>query len=238
MAIRVVCFDFQDTLARFARSHYALYVDAAGEHGVELTVDSFSGALDDAYAPWTTPDGIDHSQASASEESFTELRTAVHRLRFEAAGVAAGATLDAIIERLIDLEAHEQHYRLHDDAVPALERLAGAGIASIVVSNHIWRLPDVVRALGISSRFEGVLTSARVGYRKPHPRLFAAAVRLGGVEPGEMLFVGDNLAHDVTGPRAFGMRAVLLDRDGASAGKHGNGGRDGAIRSLLEVPLS
>ncbi len=45
MAIRVVCFDFQDTLAQYARSHYALYVDAATEHGVELAVDSFSGAL-------------------------------------------------------------------------------------------------------------------------------------------------------------------------------------------------
>ena len=238
MAIRVVCFDFQDTLARFVRSHYALYVDAAAEHGVELTVDSFSGALDDAYAPWTTPEGIDHSQASASEERYAELRGRVHRLRFEAAGAGAGATLDAIIERLIDLESQAQHYRLHDDAVPALERLAGAGIASIIVSNHIWRLPEVVQALGIGSRFEGVLTSARVGYRKPHPRLFAAAVRLAGIAPGEMLFVGDNLEHDVTGPLAFGMRAVLLDRDGTSDGEHAAGSRDGAIRSLLQVPLS
>lgn len=238
MAIRVLCFDFQDTLAQYARSHYALYVDAAAEHGVELAVDSFSGALDDAYAPWTTPAGIDHSQASASEESYAELRRTVHRLRFEAAGVGAGTTLDAIIERLIDLEAQAQHYRLFDDVEPALDRLAGAGIASIVVSNHIWRLPEVVMALGISSRFEGVLTSARVGYRKPHPQMFAAAVRLAGVALGEMLFVGDNPQHDVTGPRAFGMRAVLLDRGGTSVGEHVESGRDGAIRSLIEVPLS
>ncbi len=238
MAIRVVCFDFQDTLARFARSHYALYVDAAAEHGVELTVDSFPGALDDAYAPWITPDGIDHSQASASEERYAELRGAVHRLRFEAAGVDAGATLDAVIGRLIELEAQARHYRLHDDAVPALERLAAADVASIVASNHIWRLPEVVRALGVGGRLAGVLTSARVGYRKPHPQMFAAAVRLAGVEAGEMLFVGDNPEHDVSGPRAFGMRAVLLDRDGARGGGHGDGGRDGAIRSLLDVPLS
>ena len=78
---------------------------------------------------------------------------------------------------------------------------------------------------------EGVLTSARVGYRKPHPEMYAGALRLAACEPGDVLFVGDNLEHDVEGPRAAGMRAVLLDRGGAD-------GRADIIGSLLELPLS
>ena len=36
------------------------------------------------------------------------------------------------------------------------------------------------------------------------------------MQPAHALFVGDNLATDVRGPQAAGMRAMLLARDGTS----------------------
>lgn len=228
-ALRAVCLDFQDTLACFERGHDALYVQAAREHGVEFTVDAFAAPLDDAWAQWRTPLGIDHSSASKDRQSFRAVRLEVHRYRFRAAGVD-GDVVDPIVERLAELESQPEHYRLFDDVLPTLDRLAQAGVAALVVSNHLWELPEIVRALGLGAKLEGVLTSARVGYRKPHPAIYAAALRLAGCDPSEMLFVGDNPGADVDGPRAAGMRAVLLDRAGT---------REGAdvIRSLTEIPL-
>jgi putative hydrolase of the HAD superfamily len=106
-----------------------------------------------------------------------------------------------------------------------------AGARALIVSNHIWRLPEVIDALGLGKLVDAVVTSARVGYRKPHPEIFRAAMKLaGGGDPASMLYVGDNYAHDVEGARAVGMQAVLIDRAGTS-------GKPDAIHSLLEVPL-
>lgn len=228
-ALRAVCLDFQDTLASFEHGHYALYVQAAREHGVELTVEAFDAPLDDAWAQWRTPLGIDHSAASRDRQSFRAARLEVHRYRFRAAGVD-GDVVDPIVERLAELETEPERYRLFDDALPALDRLAQTGVAALIVSNHFWELPEIVHALGLGAKLEGVLTSARVGYRKPHPAIYAAALRLAGCDPSEVLFVGDSPESDVDGPRAAGMRAVLLDRAGTP-------GRADVIRSLMEIPL-
>ena len=229
MTIRAVCFDFQDTLAYMEPAHLRLYVQAAAEHDISVSEQSFAEAIDDAWDRWRTPLGIDHSQASTDERSFHAVRTGVHRHRVRAAGID-GRLIDPIAERIAEVESDPRHYRLFDDAVPALERLAQAGVEAIIVSNHVWQLPEIVAALGIALRPDAVLTSARVGYRKPHPEIYAAALRRAGCNPSEVLFVGDNPQADVEGPRAAGMQALLLDRGSTED-------REDVIHVLTDLPL-
>lgn len=215
--VRAVCFDFQETLAYYAHGAYANYVRAAAEHGVAVPLEAFVGQpLEDAWAPYRTADGIDHSAASVDERSYSPVRASVHLHRLRSAGVE-GAAGEAIARRIMELEAQPEQYRLFDDTLPALERLRAAGVRALVVSNHIWRLPELMAALGLGGYLAGVLTSARVGVRKPHPRIYAAALAQARCEPADVLFVGDDLRNDVTGPRAAGMRAVLLARDAATS---------------------
>ena len=54
-----------------------------------------------------------------------------------------------------------------------------------------------------------VMTSARVGYRKPHPRIFEAAAAMAGEPVEALLYVGDNVAHDVEGARAVPVRLTI-----------------------------
>ncbi|MDW8359476.1 MAG: HAD family hydrolase [Candidatus Caldarchaeum sp.] len=49
---------------------------------------------------------------------------------------------------------------------------------------------------------------------KPSPRPFLHAAELMGVRPAECVMVGDDPVNDVSGAKAAGMRAVLLDRSG------------------------
>jgi putative hydrolase of the HAD superfamily len=165
----------------------------------------------------------------------------VHRARFVGAGIEDGARLEATIERLLELETDPTHFRLYNDARPTLERLAATGVAVAIVSNHIWPLPEIVDALGLDDVVDAVITSARVGVRKPHPAIYEAVLRdldIPDAERERVLFVGDSLSADVEGPRAYGMRAVLVDRSGQHHGAHGDdsrGGIDGAIASLGEL---
>lgn len=218
--IRTVLFDFDRTLGQ-AKSHYGMYVRAAQEHGIAVTEQQLGSAqLDDAWAQWDTPLGPDHSAESVDEATFAEVRREIARVRFRAAGIdCSDDLLDQITTSVADLEGHADEYMIYDDTVPALERLGRSGVQSLIVSNHIWRLPEIIRALGVSARFEGVITSARVGVRKPHPKIFEAAMRLAATGADETIYVGDSYKHDVLGARGVGIDAILIDRDGRTEGQ-------------------
>ena len=241
--LRAVCFDFDQTLGCYDPPHLGLYVLAAKEHGVELTEAQFEGPLDDAWERWRTPLGIDHSHAT-TEADFREVRREVHRARFVGAGVEDGPVLDSILERQLDMEMEPEYFRLYPDTRPCLDRLGALGLDVAIVSNHMWRLPEVVAALGLGDLVRAVLTSARVGVRKPHPVMYEAVLRELGLpdhERDRVLFVGDSLTADVEGPRSFGMRGVLLDRSGERTGTCGDarrGGIDVAIASLEGLRVS
>lgn len=239
--IRAVFFDFQDTLARFKdgawNSAYGLYVEATREHGVQIDPASVVLPTDEAWADFQTPDGPAHPEGSRNAEAFQQVRIAVHRRRLAKAGVT-GDLADAIGRRIDELEARSERYELFPDVLPALDALGRAGVQCVVVSNHIWRLHEIVRDLGVGAKFEGVINSAHVGYRKPHPQIYSAALRLTGIPSEETVMVGDSYSHDVRGAERLGIHGVLLDREANAAPPPSSDGQPTrVIRTLTEVPL-
>ena len=86
-----------------------------------------------------------------------------------------------------------------------------------VVSNFDYT-PTVRRILtesGILGRFETVVVSDTVGWRKPRPDIFQRALTEMGVAAGECLFVGDRPDIDVAGAKGMGMAAAWLNPDRA-----------------------
>jgi FMN phosphatase YigB (HAD superfamily) len=82
-----------------------------------------------------------------------------------------------------------------------------------VVSNFDYT-PTVRRILaecGILGRFETVVVSDTVGWRKPRPDIFERALAEMGVDAGECLFVGDRPEIDVAGAKGIGMAAAWLN---------------------------
>ena len=119
---------------------------------------------------------------------------------------------------LFDHFGRGEAWRLYDDATPALETLAAAGLRLVVASNWDERLPGVLDALGIGERFESVVFSAAVGFEKPHPNLFAAVARRLDLPPERILHVGDRRLEDLEGAQSAGFAALLLARGADQAG--------------------
>jgi putative hydrolase of the HAD superfamily len=84
-----------------------------------------------------------------------------------------------------------------------------------VVSNfdHTPTVEDVLAASGIRERFETVVVSDAVGWRKPRPEVFQAALQAMDLSPHEAVFVGDTAESDVGGARQMGMDVIWLRRD-------------------------
>jgi putative hydrolase of the HAD superfamily len=137
-------------------------------------------------------------------------------------------------------EAFVRVLRLPPDTLPVLDALAGRHRLGLV-SNYY--LPGPLRRsldrFGISPRLGAAVVSAEVGWVKPRPEPFLAALRLLGAEPGECVFVGDNLHADVGGAAALGMRTVHVREwlEGALEADRADGPRpDRVVDRLADLP--
>jgi putative hydrolase of the HAD superfamily len=106
-------------------------------------------------------------------------------------------------------------WRVYDEVRPLLTALRRRGIKLGIISNWTGDLEDVLRSVELHHHFDFVLDSAHLGWEKPHPEIFNEALRRAGVAPEHAIHVGDSPGHDVEGALAAGLRAALLDREGA-----------------------
>ena len=107
-----------------------------------------------------------------------------------------------------------RHYRVFPDVLPALARLRAAGLATAIISNADADVTALCTHLAFADRVDLIVTSALVGWEKPDPRTFRAALDPLGIPPAAALHVGDQPRSDVAGALAVGMHALLLDRYG------------------------
>lgn len=79
--------------------------------------------------------------------------------------------------------------------------------------------PAVEAALagfGVRDRFDVIVVSADVGWRKPHPEIFHETLRRMGIGAEQAIFVGDTPEADVLGPQGIGMDVIWINRGSAS----------------------
>jgi HAD superfamily hydrolase (TIGR01509 family) len=120
----------------------------------------------------------------------------------------------ATLYRILDLECRcwDGTVRLADDAISTLDELARRNLRTAICSNAPFPPEMMHRQLqrvGVADHVDAIVLSSEVGRRKPAPEIYRAALGRLQVEPGQALFVGDQLVEDYQAPRRVGMDAVL-----------------------------
>lgn len=122
----------------------------------------------------------------------------------------------------IALYCYDYARRCIDEARPVLESLS-LNYPMVLVSNFYGNVDEVLRDFDIRRYFRGVIESAVVGIRKPDPRIFMLGVVALGLEPHQVLVVGDSLKKDILPARSIGCQTAWLkgrgwtpDEDAAS----------------------
>jgi putative hydrolase of the HAD superfamily len=133
------------------------------------------------------------------------LRREAIRALLQAAG-EAGELAEPAFEVFF---AERQRVDLFDDALPALA-FWSARLPVVALSNGN---ADVHR-VGIGQYFHAAVSARDTGVAKPDVRIFQAAARAAGVQPHEVLHVGDDAHLDCTGALAAGMQVAWLNREG------------------------
>lgn len=84
-----------------------------------------------------------------------------------------------------------------------------------VISNADGKIEDLLAVNGIADCFRTITDSGLVGYEKPHPAIFEAALKQMKTLPERCLYVGDLYSVDYVGATQAGMQAMMLDVSGA-----------------------
>ncbi len=99
-----------------------------------------------------------------------------------------------------------------------IDRLKAAGYRLFALTDNVHEIMAYLRSrYDFLDRFEGVVNSAEVGLLKPDPAIFRHALETYGLVAEESLFL-DDLAHNVSGAQAVGMKAIqFVSADQAEA---------------------
>src|SRR4029078_9040490 len=113
----------------------------------------------------------EHSQSRDHYVAWQQLRL---RGMLDECGVPA-ASQDVLIERARASGAH-RHITAYDETQAVLDELRARGVTLAICSNWDWDLEEAIEAAGLTGAGDVVLSSAWVGARKPHPRVYHAVL--------------------------------------------------------------
>lgn len=204
MRARAVVLDFFGTLAR--ATHSVGLDEIMARHGHTIP-----GHLHEMW--WSGDiDGAEHVDQSRSREHYLAWQRERLVAMLHEADVHPGEH-EAI---LADLQAGRalRVLEAYDEVRGVLRELRSRGMTLAVCSNWDWDLEPAIAEAGLDGCFDTLVSSAWAGARKPHPRIYRYLLEQTGLDPAEILFVGDTWGPDVVGPRAAGMTAAYLERDG------------------------
>lgn len=197
--IRAICFDLDDTLwdvgPVLVRAEERLH-EWMREHCPRI------------HDRWTAQDLFAARRQLALEEperahDVTFLRQAVLRRCALDAGYEA-----SIAERAFEVWfGHRNDIAPFEDVRPALGQLRGSFTLATLTNGNA----DLGR-IGLADLFEISLDARAIGAAKPDPRAFASVAEALGLEPREIVYVGDDPQVDVTGARAAGLRTAWMNR--------------------------
>ncbi len=211
--LRAILFDVDDTLfstTQFASQARQRAVEAMVRQGIRLPVSEVRRELDEVIAEFTSNYGghFDKLLLRLPERSWA----GHNRALIIAAGVMA-------------YHATKAELRPFPDVEPFFERVHRHGEIMLGIITHGLEIKQAekILLLGILKWLNpgAIFISDQLGISKPNPKLYQRACSALGLSPGEVMYIGDNPAHDIDPVNALGMVSVRIHRNNRFEGRTG-----------------
>jgi len=211
--IKAVFFDFYNTLATHHPPREEAWVNACREFGINLDAKTLFNSLPAADMHWRDEDSRSPIDKRSTEEKIDFYAEYATRILHDA-GVEVSREI--ALQMLAKLREYKWEFKVYDDSLPILEELKNRGLIIGLVSNVVKDMEPTYTELGIQPYLDFKVTSSEVGFDKPRPEIFEAALKKAQVKPEESIFVGDQYHLDIVGARGVGIKGVLIDRNNYS----------------------
>lgn len=212
MEIKGIIFDYGGT------------IDSFGDHWSEVIYDGYlnaglsveKGAFRDAYV--YAERELARTRHILPQHNFYDLL--LIKMKLELSDLAARGVVTACdVEKYAEPIAtycYERAKASCEFARPIIEQLSKR-YPLMLVSNFYGNVETVIRDMGLRDYFRGVIESAVVGVRKPDPTIFKLGVVALGLNPEDVLVVGDSFRKDIEPSLSLGCKVAWLKGKGWTA---------------------
>ena len=172
---------------------------------------------------------------------FTFYRTLGVKLQFQLEYRLDNGKLSAGNEQMKEWhrELHESLYarvkEITAHSCEVLDELKKQHIPMVLVSNFYGNVEAVLQEFGFTPYFKAVIESARVGIRKPDPRIYELGVEALGLAPEEVVVVGDSFPKDIVPAKTLGCKAYWFKGEGWKDENYDESIPDRVITDIREV---
>lgn len=198
--IKALYFDLDHTLWDFEANSALAFESLFKEYAIALDLNEFLAV----YIPNNNVYWKLYREGKIDKETlrFERLKTVFDRLNYAASNTLIDDMSDAYIQTL------PEYNMLFDGAIEILTALKQHYALHVITNGFQDVQYFKMRNSGLLPFFDTVTDSSSVGVKKPDPKIFEHALKVGGVFPHESIMIGDNLEADIEGALATGMHAV------------------------------
>lgn len=170
-------------------------------HGLSLSEDLFARECDRFFGK---------DEPLAKDDGFTVFERRIHCLIERLNLIVDRDEITCIANHIAGV--WHDHIHLDPDAVAVLVALQKHKKLGLVSNfDHPPHVHRVLTNHRLSGYFQSIIISGDVGVKKPDPRIFAPALKETGLQPSEVVYVGDT-EEDVAAAKAAGITPVLIQR--------------------------
>ena len=208
--IKAVFFDFYNTLASYYPPREEVYINACRELGIEVDARALFSSLAVADIFYRNENSRSPINKKSPEEQINFYVEYITRIM-----VGAGEKInrDQALKILTKIRGYKWEFKIYEDVLSTLETLKKRKLVLGLISNVAQDMESTYEKLGLQPYLDFKVTSAEVGYDKPRPEIFLAALKKAAISSEEALYVGDQYQVDIVGAHGVGIRALLIDRN-------------------------
>lgn len=215
--LKTVYFDVGGTILTASPSVGAIYADAVRRLGFSVDAGDVQAKFRQAWRR-----SLERRRANGYRCDDIVLRHEWLQVVIESfEGLIGEETARQAFDDLYERFRGPSAWKLAPGAVLTFQALKAWGLRLGLLSNWDERLEDLLGGLGIIEYFDHRVISCQVGVEKPHPRIFAEALRQAGNSPEQILHVGDSYEWDIEPARLSGMHTLWINADDEALGTGG-----------------
>jgi len=208
--IRAVLIDLDDTLVDH---QHALRTALRVLHDADPRLHSLG--FDFLLAEWQRVLEAMHDDVALGRIPVHESRIIRYRHFYDLAGAPVDhAEAEGIAASHI--QTYMGNRRIVPGAVALMALVRQHARTAVITNNTVIEQDEKLETFGLWPHVDALIPSEECGVAKPDPAIFRSALERLGVHAHEAVMVGDSWANDVVGATSVGMRAIWLNRHGAS----------------------
>ena len=209
MHIKHIFFDLDHTLWDFETNSNKTFSFIFQKNGIEVQFDKFI----EVYQP------INHhywklfreNKVSKADLRYRRLKEAFDAIDFE----ISDAMIDVLAIDYITYLA--DHNALFENAIPVLEYLKKSYQMHIITNGFEEVQHRKLQNSNLLPFFDHIITSEKVGVKKPNKEIFEYAMNITGAGAEESMMIGDNFEADILGAMNVGMQVIFCKFNGEIA---------------------